>query len=237
MIALHVVRSGMYRPLREYIDLLWYVDGMAEDQWQAVVTRARHHHLLPALFLSLRQAVFCLALDSLDPERAAALNQRIEIVGQDIGALRRHAIDRLAPPDYPLRPIASRNRPAFRRSLILGTGTSSMWRVAVAFILYGASRLVDPLSGREALYVNADFTLHFEGWSVEDSTPLLDYLYAHVTRDEFTSRFQWRDGSIAFWDNRATWHSAQNDYQGERRLMHRITVAGCALQAATAARA
>ena len=42
--------------------------------------------------------------------------------------------------------------------------------------------------------------------------------------------------SIAFWDNRATWHSAQNDYQGERRLMHRITVAGCALQAATAAR-
>jgi taurine dioxygenase len=55
-----------------------------------------------------------------------------------------------------------------------------------------------------------------------------------VTRGDFTSRFQWRDGSIAFWDNRATWHSAQNDYQGERRLMHRITVAGCALQAATA---
>ena len=90
-----------------------------------------------------------------------------------------------------------------------------------------------PLSGREALYVNGDFTLHFEGWSVEDSAPLLEYLYAHVTRDEFTSRFQWRDGSIAFWDNRATWHSAQNDYQGERRLMHRITVAGCPLQAAT----
>jgi hypothetical protein len=55
------------------------------------------------------------------------------------------------------------------------------------------------------------------------ATPLLEYLYAHVTRSEFTSRFQWRDGSIAFWDNRATWHSAQNDYQGERRLMHRIT--------------
>jgi len=93
------------------------------------------------------------------------------------------------------------------------------------------------LSGREALYVNGDFTLHFEGWSVEDSNPLLEYLYAHVTRSEFTSRFQWRDGSIAFWDNRATWHSAQNDYQGERRLMHRITVAGCPLQAATGAAA
>ena len=89
-----------------------------------------------------------------------------------------------------------------------------------------------PLSGREALYVNGDFTLHFEGWSAEDSAPLLEYLYAHATRPEFTSRFQWRDGSIAFWDNRATWHSAQNDYQGERRLMHRITVAGCALESA-----
>lgn len=92
-----------------------------------------------------------------------------------------------------------------------------------------------PLSGREALYVNADFTVHFEGWSKEDSKPLLDYLYSHVVQDAFTSRFQWRPGSIAFWDNRATWHSAQNDYQGERRLMHRITVAGCPLQAATGA--
>ena len=89
-----------------------------------------------------------------------------------------------------------------------------------------------PLSGREALYVNADFTIHFEGWSAEDSRPLLQHLYAHVTRPEFTSRFQWRPGSIAFWDNRATWHSAANDYHGERRLMHRITVGGCRLEAA-----
>jgi taurine dioxygenase len=89
-----------------------------------------------------------------------------------------------------------------------------------------------PLSGREALYVNADFTIHFEGWSKEDSKPLLDYLYAHCTQDRFTSNFQWRPGSIAFWDNRATWHRAINDYQGERRLMHRITVGGCALEAA-----
>ena len=86
-----------------------------------------------------------------------------------------------------------------------------------------------PLSGKKALYVNGAFTRHFEGWSVEDSQPLLDYLYSVAAKDEFVTKFQWRPGSVAFWDNRATWHFAQNDYQGHRREMHRITIEGCAL--------
>ena len=89
-----------------------------------------------------------------------------------------------------------------------------------------------PLSGRPALYVNPAFTTHFEGWSAEDSKPLLEHLYRHAVRPEFTCRFHWAPGSLAFWDNRATWHLAVNDYHGERRLMHRITVAGCELAAA-----
>ena len=89
--------------------------------------------------------------------------------------------------------------------------------------------ITHPLSGREALYVNPGFTLGFEGWTDEESKPLLSYLYAHASRPEFTCRFQWKKGSIAFWDNRATWHMAINDYQGERRLMHRITLEGSAL--------
>ncbi len=84
-----------------------------------------------------------------------------------------------------------------------------------------------PISGRKALYVNSAFTLHFEGWTAEESKPLLDYLYAHAARPEHTYRFQWANGSIAFWDNRATWHYALNDYHGHRRLMHRVTVEGC----------
>ncbi|RZI85383.1 MAG: hypothetical protein EOP38_05200 [Rubrivivax sp.] len=143
MIALHIVRSGMHRPLREYIDLLWYVDEMDDKRWQALVARARLHDLIPALFLSLRQAVFCLALDTLAPMRADVLHGRVGGLGQEIGALRMRAIDWLAPRDYPLHPIAARNRPVFRRSLILGAGTSCMWRVATAFLLYGASRLCD----------------------------------------------------------------------------------------------
>jgi taurine dioxygenase len=83
-----------------------------------------------------------------------------------------------------------------------------------------------PESGRKALYVNPGFTLRFDGWTEEESRPLLEYLYRHATRPEFTCRFQWRAGSLAFWDNRATWHYAANDYHGHRRLMHRITVEG-----------
>lgn len=89
--------------------------------------------------------------------------------------------------------------------------------------------ITHPDSGRKALYVNPGFTLGFEGWTVEESRPLLEFLYTHAARPEFTCRFVWQTGSIAFWDNRSTWHYAANDYQGERRLMHRITVEGCAL--------
>lgn len=86
-----------------------------------------------------------------------------------------------------------------------------------------------PESGKKALYVNSAFTLRFDGWSVDDSKPLLEYLYRHAVRPEFTCRFRWEPGSLALWDNRCTWHYAANDYHGERRLMHRITIAGSPL--------
>lgn len=87
-----------------------------------------------------------------------------------------------------------------------------------------------PATGRKTLYVNPGFTLHFEGWTAAESKPLLEFLYAHAARPEFQTRFRWREGSIAFWDNRATWHFAINDYHGERRLMHRITLEGVPLE-------
>lgn len=147
MIALHIVRSGMFRPLREYIDLMWYVDAMDETQWHALIERAKIHHLLPALFLSLRQARFCLALDELAPDRAATLAIRINALERSMGRLRRGALDWLAPASYPLQPVATRSHPLFRRSFILGAGTGSAWRVAIAFLMYGAARAGDRLSG------------------------------------------------------------------------------------------
>ncbi|MCR9097059.1 MAG: TauD/TfdA family dioxygenase [bacterium] len=89
-----------------------------------------------------------------------------------------------------------------------------------------------PETGRPALYVNPGHTRGFEGWTVEESLPLLQFLYSHASSDAFTCRFEWAPGSVAIWDNRSTWHMAMNDYHGERRLLHRITIDGVALEAA-----
>ncbi|HEU4369762.1 MAG TPA: TauD/TfdA family dioxygenase [Methylomirabilota bacterium] len=85
---------------------------------------------------------------------------------------------------------------------------------------------VHPETGRRALYVNVAHTVRFEGMTVEESAPILAYLFEHLTRPELTCRFRWQPGSIAFWDNRCAQHNAINDYQGHRRSMHRITLAG-----------
>ena len=83
-----------------------------------------------------------------------------------------------------------------------------------------------PVTGRKLLYVNGAFTLHFEGWTREESLPLLQYLYQVASREEYHCRLHWEPGSVAIWDNRSTWHLAMNDYHGHRRVMHRITLTG-----------
>jgi taurine dioxygenase len=83
-----------------------------------------------------------------------------------------------------------------------------------------------PETGRKALYVNFGHTVRFKDMTEEESAPILQYLFQHMTRPEFTCRFRWQVGSIALWDNRCTQHNPINDYHGFRRVMHRVTLAG-----------
>jgi taurine dioxygenase len=85
---------------------------------------------------------------------------------------------------------------------------------------------VHPETGRRALYVNVAHTVGFAGLTLEESAPILEYLFRHLTCPEFTCRFRWQPGSLAFWDNRCAQHNAINDYHGAKRLLHRITLAG-----------
>ena len=83
-----------------------------------------------------------------------------------------------------------------------------------------------PETGRKAIYVNVAHTARFAGMTEEESRPLLQYLFEHSVRPEFTCRFRWQAGSIALWDNRGAMHNPINDYHGYTRRMHRITLAG-----------
>jgi taurine dioxygenase len=83
-----------------------------------------------------------------------------------------------------------------------------------------------PETGRKALYVNPGHTMRFVGWTEEESAPLLEYLYQHQVKPEFTCRFSWTPKSIALWDNRCVMHNPVNDYHGHKRLLYRITLKG-----------
>jgi len=82
-----------------------------------------------------------------------------------------------------------------------------------------------PETGRKGLYLSSH-SVRFAGMTDQESAPLLNFLKAHATQPGLTCRFRWNVGSLAIWDNRCTQHIALNDYQGQRRVMHRITVAG-----------
>ena len=83
-----------------------------------------------------------------------------------------------------------------------------------------------PETGRKALYVNVAHTAGIVDMTDEESAPLLEFLFRHQVKPEFTCRFTWEPDTIAFWDNRCAQHNPVNDYHGFRRVMHRITLKG-----------
>ena len=83
-----------------------------------------------------------------------------------------------------------------------------------------------PDTGQKSLFVNPMFTQRIVGLEENESRALLDMLYAHIVRPEFTCRVRWAPSTLTIWDNRCTQHYALDDYHGHERLLYRITVAG-----------
>ena len=85
---------------------------------------------------------------------------------------------------------------------------------------------VHPETGEKALFLDAQYTVGLEAFSPHEAKPVLDFVFAHSVRTEFTCRWRWSVGDVAFWDNRSVQHMAMADFTGYRRAMHRTTVAG-----------
>jgi taurine dioxygenase len=87
---------------------------------------------------------------------------------------------------------------------------------------------VHPRTGERALFVNPVFVERILDVSPIESRWILQYLFAELTRPEYTVRFRWEPGSVAFWDNRATSHLGPQDlgHLDVDRVLHRVTLIG-----------
>jgi alpha-ketoglutarate-dependent taurine dioxygenase len=83
-----------------------------------------------------------------------------------------------------------------------------------------------PETGERSLFVNAGFTSHIKELPRPEGDALLQFLYAHSTRPEYTVRYHWHQGDLGFWDNRATQHAVVGDYGEQRRVIQRVTLRG-----------
>jgi len=83
-----------------------------------------------------------------------------------------------------------------------------------------------PDTKQKVIYVNKAFTQYIKGWDKEESSAMLNFLYAQAAIPEYQCRFVWEKDSIAFWDNRACQHYAVSDYWPQVRRVERVTVIG-----------
>lgn len=83
-----------------------------------------------------------------------------------------------------------------------------------------------PVTGRNALFLGRRRNASIVGMSLEDSERLLDELWAHATKPEFTWHQQWRAGDLVMWDNRCVMHRRDAFDENMRRLMHRTQIVG-----------
>lgn len=98
-------------------------------------------------------------------------------------------------------------------------------------VSYHPAVRVHPVTGERALFVSPGFTRgarEIRGFSPSQSEAILKLFWEEATRTEYTVRFRWAPGSVAFWDNRATSHLAIPDagHLGYDRVLYRVTLEG-----------
>jgi taurine dioxygenase len=101
------------------------------------------------------------------------------------------------------------------------------WEKAVAAnppVVHPVIRTIE--DGRRGLFVNSGFTSRILELHEKESDALLTFLFAHLAKPEFTIRWRWKLGDVAFWDNRLSTHYATLDYLPEARVMHRAAILG-----------
>jgi taurine dioxygenase len=83
-----------------------------------------------------------------------------------------------------------------------------------------------PVTGRKALFLGRRRNAYIPGLPLDASESLLDALWAHATKDEFTWYQQWRAGDLILWDNRCVMHRRDAFDPATRRVMHRTQIKG-----------
>jgi taurine dioxygenase len=126
--------------------------------------------------------------------------------------------------------LHSARRPYSREGFAAGRGQDRSMRItprddAWAIEAHPIIR-THPETGRRVLWVNAVYAVGIRGMPDRDAQALLARLCAFATREEFVYRHVWQPGMLVIWDNRAVQHCATGGYDGHRRVLHRITIAG-----------
>ena len=83
-----------------------------------------------------------------------------------------------------------------------------------------------PDTQSKSLYISPAHTVCIQELHSAEGDALLSELFAHQIKTEFQCRVKWDNGDLALWDNRRLLHLPLNDYQGQQRLLHRITLKG-----------
>ena len=88
-----------------------------------------------------------------------------------------------------------------------------------------------PETNKKILYVNSMYTKKIIDMDKNESDEILQKIFQHQERLDFTCRFKWTENAVAIWDNRSTQHQGLTDFfpgrgLGHERIMDRIAIEG-----------